>query len=91
MLVRLSYSTTESISRQCWRSAPAPSRTSQLTRRDRVLVSGSDGTVNVNGVRPRVRITHAEPADQLTVDTRDGDDVVNSRRLAPGTIGLTIV
>jgi hypothetical protein len=60
-------------------------------RRDRVLVSGSDGTVSVNGVRPRVRISNAEPADQLTVDTREGDDVVNSRRLAPGTIGLTIL
>ena len=60
-------------------------------RKDHVLVSGSDGSVSVNGVRPRVRISHAEPADQLTVDTREGDDIVNSRRLAPGTIGLTIV
>jgi hypothetical protein len=60
-------------------------------RRDHVRVSGSGGSVNVDGLKPRARITHAEPADQLTVDTRAGNDVVTSRRLAPGTIGLTVL
>jgi len=60
-------------------------------RRDHIRVSGSDGTVNVDGLRPKVRITNAEAADQLTVDTRAGNDFVTSRRLAAGTIGLTIL
>ena len=60
-------------------------------RKDHVRVSGSGGTVNVDGLRPRVGITHSEPTDQLTVDSRAGNDVVNSRRLAPGTIGFTIL
>jgi Ca2+-binding RTX toxin-like protein len=60
-------------------------------RRDFVRVSGSGGTVKVDGLRAKVGITHAEPDDQLTVDTRAGDDVVNSRRLAPGTIGFTVL
>jgi Ca2+-binding RTX toxin-like protein len=59
--------------------------------RDFIRVSGSGGTVNVNGLKPDVRITHAEPTDQLTVDTKAGKDTVNSRNLAPGTIGLTIL
>jgi Ca2+-binding RTX toxin-like protein len=59
--------------------------------RDYIRVSGSNGTVNVNGLKPTVRITHAEPADQLTVDTKAGNDTVDSHRLARGTIGLTIL
>jgi len=59
--------------------------------KDFVRVSGSGGTVNVNGLKPKVKITHAEPADQLTVDTRAGNDTVDSHKLAPGTIGLTVL
>ncbi len=58
---------------------------------DFVRVSGSDGSVNVNGLKPKVRITNAEPADQLIVDTRSGKDIVESHRLAPDTIGLTVL
>jgi hypothetical protein len=59
--------------------------------KDFVRVSGSGGIVNVNGLSPKVKITHAEPADQLTVDTRAGNDTVDSHKLAPGTIGLTVI
>lgn len=58
---------------------------------DFVRVSGSGGTVKVDGLKPRVRITHAEPADQLTVDTRTGIDIVDSHRLVSGTIGFTVL
>ena len=58
---------------------------------DFVRVSGSDGTVNVSGLKPKVRITHAEPGDQLTLDTLSGKNIVDSHRLAPGTIGFTVL
>ncbi|HEU4948615.1 MAG TPA: hypothetical protein VFT31_15810 [Kribbella sp.] len=59
--------------------------------KDFVRVSGDGGTVNVNGLKPKVRITHAEPTDRLTVDTRAGKDKVDSHKLAPGTIVLTVL
>ena len=59
--------------------------------KDFVRVSGSSGTVNINGLKPKVRITNAEPTDQLTVDTLAGRDVVDTRKLTPGTIGLSIL
>jgi hypothetical protein len=60
-------------------------------RKDFIRVSGSSGTVDINGLKPKVRITHAEPTDQLTVDTKAGRDIVDTRKLAPGTIGLSIL
>jgi Ca2+-binding RTX toxin-like protein len=60
-------------------------------RKDKIRVSGSDGNVRVSGLKADVRIKDAEPADQLTIDTLNGRDKVNTGRLAPGTIGLTIL
>jgi hypothetical protein len=55
-----------------------------------IRVSGADGTVNVNGDLD-VRITHAEPTDQLTVDSQDGKIKVDTRKLAPETIALIVL
>ncbi|MEJ1109503.1 MULTISPECIES: hypothetical protein [unclassified Kribbella] len=59
--------------------------------RDNIRVSGSDGNVRVSGLRTTVQLKDAESADQLTIDTRAGRDRVNSGRLAPGTINLSIL
>jgi Ca2+-binding RTX toxin-like protein len=59
--------------------------------KDRIRVSGSGGNVRVSGLRTDVRLKDVEPADQLTVDTLTGRDRVTTGRLAPGTIGLSIL
>ena len=58
---------------------------------DDVRVSGSDGNVRIQGLTPRVTISDAEPADQLTVDTLAGNDDVDSGRLTPGTITFSVL
>jgi Ca2+-binding RTX toxin-like protein len=60
-------------------------------RKDHIRVSGANGTVRVDGLRAKVTLTGAEPADQLTVDTQAGNDTVNSNHLAPNTIVFSVL
>jgi hypothetical protein len=60
-------------------------------RRDYIRVSGANGTVHVDGLRAKVTLTGAEPTDQLTIDPRAGNDVVNSNHLAPNTIVFSVL
>ncbi len=59
--------------------------------RDVVRVSGSDGDVRIQGLKAKVTISNAEPADQLTVDTLAGNDDVDAGRLTPGTITFSVL
>jgi hypothetical protein len=58
--------------------------------KDNIRVSGANGSVNVDGLSAGVRISGAEPTDQLTIDTRAGKDIVRNR-LAPNTIGFSVL
>ncbi len=58
---------------------------------DLARVSGSPGNVRVSGLSAEVRLSDAEPTDQLTVDTLAGRDRVATGRLAANVIGLTIL
>ena len=54
-------------------------------------MAGSRGTARLTGLSATVNITHAEvAADTLAVDTRGGQDTVDSAGLAPDTIQLTV-
>ena len=59
--------------------------------RDYIRVTGSDGDVRVEGLRAKVAISDAEPTDRLIVDTLAGNDKVDSRQLAPGTITFSVL
>ena len=60
-------------------------------RADAITVAGSRGTARLTGLSATVNITHAEvAADTLAVDTRGGQDTVDSAGLAPDTIQLTV-
>jgi hypothetical protein len=63
-------------------------------RDDHLAVSGKvvvAGTATLTGLPAKVNISHAEGAnDTLAIDTRGGDDTVDSSGLAPGTIGLDV-
>jgi hypothetical protein len=72
---------------------------------DRVTVQGTDkrdamtltgkvvvaGTATLTGLPATVNISHAEGAlDTLAIDTRGGDDTLDSSGFAPATIGLEV-
>ncbi|RZT16753.1 hypothetical protein EV649_4286 [Kribbella sp. VKM Ac-2569] len=59
--------------------------------KDLVRVSGSGGNVRVAGLSAEVRLSDAEPTDQLTIDTLTGNDRVATGRLAASVIGLSIL
>ena len=60
-------------------------------RADAITVAGSLTTARLTGLSATVNISHAEGAlDTLAVDTRGGDDTVDSAGLAPGVIGLSV-
>ena len=60
-------------------------------RADAITVAGSRGTARLTGLSATVNITHAEvAADTLAVDTRGGQDTVDSAGLAPDTIQLSV-
>jgi hypothetical protein len=66
-------------------------RVTGTDRADAITVAGSRGTARVTGLAATVNVTHAEvAADALVVDTRGGQDTVDSAGLAPDTIGLTV-
>jgi len=49
------------------------------------------GTATLTGLSAKLNVSHAEGAsDTLAIDTRDGQDTVDTSGLAPGTIGLEI-
>ena len=57
---------------------------------DVVSVSGSAGSVSVQGLAARVDISHAEAAsDALAVNMLAGDDVMDASGLAADTLALT--
>ena len=54
-------------------------------------MAGSGTTARLTGLPATVNVSHAEGAlDTLAVDTRGGDDTVDSAGLAPGVIQLTV-
>ena len=53
---------------------------------DVVTVSGGSGTVRANGLVPSLEMTDVEATDQLSIQTLDGNDTVDSAGLAAGTI-----
>ena len=72
---------------------------------DRVAVTGTDGddelavtgrvvvagTATLTGLPATVNISHTEGAtDTLAIDTRAGDDTIDTSGLADGTIGLEV-
>ena len=58
---------------------------------DRIDVSGDAARVRVRGLAARVAILHAEAAnDRLELNTLAGNDRVNSRALAPGSLPLFV-
>jgi Ca2+-binding RTX toxin-like protein len=58
---------------------------------DVIAVSGAAGAVSVSGLDPRIRILHAEAAnDRLEIDTLAGTDAVGSGGLAAGAIQLFV-
>src|SRR5205807_1061144 len=58
---------------------------------DNIQVAGTPGNVTVTGLHAAVTITGAEGAnDQLTVNARGGNDVLNAAALPAQVIGLTL-
>lgn len=58
---------------------------------DRISATANDGTVDVTGLAASVRIAHTDPAlDQLTIDTRAGDDDVSVAGGVNGLIQVTV-
>jgi Ca2+-binding RTX toxin-like protein len=63
-------------------------RNDDLTVTGRVVVAG---TATLTGLPTRVNVSHAEGTlDKLAINTRAGDDTVDSSGLQPGTIGLEV-
>jgi Ca2+-binding RTX toxin-like protein len=59
-------------------------------RRDAITAAGSAGSATVTGLRARVNITGAEPADDsLTIDGLGDDDTIAADGLAATAIALT--
>jgi Ca2+-binding RTX toxin-like protein len=57
---------------------------------DVVHVAGDAAGVAVTGLAAAISIVHAEPTDQLRVDGRDGDDVIEAAGLTADALSLTI-
>jgi hypothetical protein len=55
---------------------------------DALTVTGGASDVSLSGLAATVELLHAEPADQLDVETLGGSDTVASGGLAAGTIQL---
>jgi hypothetical protein len=64
-------------------------------RRDEMALTGKvvvAGTATLTGLPATVNISHAEGAlDTLRIDTRAGDDTLDTSGFAPGTIGLEVL
>jgi hypothetical protein len=64
-------------------------------RRDTMTLAGKvvvAGTATLTGLPATVNVSHAEGAlDTLAIDTRPGDDTLDTSGLAPGTIGLEVI
>ena len=63
-------------------------RDDRLTLTGRVVVAG---TATLTGLGARVNVSHAEgAADTLAIDTRGGNDTVDTSAFDPATIGLAV-
>jgi hypothetical protein len=64
-------------------------------RRDAMALSGKvvvGGTATLTGLPATVNVSHAEGAlDALAIDTRAGDDTLDTSAFDPATIGLELV
>jgi hypothetical protein len=59
-----------------------------MTLTGRVVVAG---TATLTGLPATVNVSHAAGAlDTLAIDTRAGDDTLDTSAFAPGTIGLEV-
>lgn len=59
--------------------------------KDRIRVSGSGSNVQVSGLSAEVRLSDAEPTDQLTINTLTGNDRVSTTRRLSNIIGFSIL
>lgn len=59
--------------------------------RDRLTLTGKATTATLTGLQATVNVSHAEPADTLTIDTGRGRDEVDTSAFTPGVIGLQIL
>lgn len=59
--------------------------------KDRIRVSGSGSNVQVSGLSAEVRLSDAEPTDQLTINTLTGNDRVSTTRHLSNIIGFSIL
>jgi RTX calcium-binding nonapeptide repeat (4 copies) len=57
---------------------------------DSVRMGGSRGALELTGLAASVGVTRADPADVLAIDGLDGDDAIDARELAAGTIALEL-
>ncbi len=57
---------------------------------DSVTIAGDNTGVSVQGLAAQVNVTHAEPSDKLTVQTKGGDDDVDASGLAADAISLIV-
>jgi hypothetical protein len=48
------------------------------------------GTATLSGLPATVDVSHAEPADTLSLDTGAGEDTLDTSAFDPGTIGLEV-
>ncbi len=63
-------------------------RTDRMTLTGRVVVGG---TATLTGLPATVNVSHTEGAlDVLAIDTRGGDDTLDSSGFDPATIGLEV-
>jgi Ca2+-binding RTX toxin-like protein len=59
---------------------------------DTIAVDANDAAVEVSGLAPFVRITHADPAlDRLVINAESGDDVVSLDPALPGLILVSVL
>jgi Ca2+-binding RTX toxin-like protein len=59
-------------------------------RADALQAQGQAGELSVTGTAARVRVTHADPTDELIVSALAGDDAVDASGLAADAARLTI-
>lgn len=57
---------------------------------DNIAISGTGSTISVAGLRPSTVATFLAPDDVLNIVSLDGNDVVDSSGLAPGTVQLLV-
>jgi hypothetical protein len=59
-------------------------------RSDFISVAGSDHSAAVAGLQTTTSLDHADATDRLRIETLDGNDIVTSGGLVPGTVLLFV-